>query len=77
MKAQLIFDLPEEQTEFAHACAGTDALLVIHDVLSEIRSFLKYESGYFKDYEPDQQTLEKVVDFIYMMKQERKLPELD
>lgn len=77
MKAVLKFKLPEDEDEFKHALAGTDSLLVIHDVLSEIRSFLKYGSGYFKDYEVDPLTLERVMDYIYMIKGEKKLPDLN
>jgi hypothetical protein len=74
MKAILEFNLPEEKHDHAYALAGTDALLVISDILSEIRTKLKYDSGEFKDC--DENTLEKVRDFIVYLKQDRNLPEL-
>jgi hypothetical protein len=74
MKATLTFNLPEEQHDHAYALAGTDALLVISDILNEIRTKLKYDSGEFKDC--DEKTLEIVRDFIVELKQDRNLPEL-
>lgn len=74
MKATLTFDLPEEAQDHKYALAGTDALIVISDILSEIRSALRYESGELKDCDAD--TLEKVSDLIYRLKQDRQLPEL-
>jgi hypothetical protein len=50
MKAQLIFDLPEEKPEHSCALAGTDALLLIEDLCNEIRSKLRYDSGEFKEF---------------------------
>jgi hypothetical protein len=50
MKATLEFNLPEEQAEHSYAVAGVDALLVIDDLLNEIRSKLKYDSGRFKEW---------------------------
>lgn len=76
MKAILEFNLPDDQDDHKYAIAGLDSLLVISDILDEIRSFLKYESGYFKDFDVDQNTLEKVQDYIIMMKEAKKLPEL-
>lgn len=76
MKATLEFNLPDDQDDHKYALAGLDSLLVISDILDEIRSFLKYESGYFKDFDVDQNTLEKVQDYIIMMKEAKKLPEL-
>lgn len=76
MKAVLKFNLPEEAQDHKYALAGVDALLLISDILNEIRSFLKYESGYFKDYDCDPNTLEKVREYIIMMRQEKQLPEL-
>ena len=74
MKAILEFSLPEDQHDHKYALAGTDALIVISDILSEIRSALKYESGELKDCDAD--TLFKVSDLIYRLKQDRQLPEL-
>jgi hypothetical protein len=75
VKAILEFSLPEEKSDHAYAVAGVDALLVISDILSECRSKLKYESGYFKDC--DDATIEKVRDFIVELKHHRSLPELE
>jgi hypothetical protein len=50
MKATLEFNLPEEEAEHSYALAGTDALLVIDDLLNEIRTKLKYDSGQFKEW---------------------------
>jgi len=50
MKAILEFDLPEEEPEHSYALAGLDALLVIEEILNEIRSFLKYEDGEFREF---------------------------
>lgn len=74
MKAIIEFQLPEEEAEHSYALAGTDALLAIDDVLNEIRSCLKYDSGQLKG--SDYDTLEKVRDFICDVRQARRLPEL-
>lgn len=76
MKAILEFNLPDDEDDHKYALAGLDSLFVISDILNEIRSFLKYESGYFKDFDVDHNTLEKVQDYIIMMKEAKKLPEL-
>lgn len=73
-KATLTYNLPEEENEHKYALAGVDALLVISDLMSEIRSKLKHDCGYFKDCDED--TLEKVREFIIELKQDRNLPEL-
>lgn len=72
MKATLEFNLPEEQTEHQNALLGASALVTIDDLLEEIRSKLKYRSGYFEDC--DDKTLEKVRSFVIELKQERLLP---
>lgn len=74
MKAILEFSLPEEQQDHKYALAGTDALIVISDILNEIRAKLKYDSGCFKDC--DDSTLEMVREYIVVLKQHRSLPEL-
>jgi hypothetical protein len=92
MKAQLIFNLPEDQHEHAYALAGVDALLVIHDLENEIRSKLRYDAGEFKEFYVDvynedgtikkkkvngcDDTLERVGEVLRQFKQERNLPEL-
>jgi len=50
MIATLQFNLPEEQYEHSYALAGADALIVIEDLLNEIRSYLKHECGEFRDF---------------------------
>ena len=74
MKAILEFNLPEDQHDHKYALAGTDALLVISDLLNEIRSKLKYDSGQFKDC--DEKTLEIVREYVVELKRDRELPEL-
>ncbi len=84
MKAKLEFNLPEEAPEHRYALAGTDALLLIEDVLNEIRSQLKHGSGYFgawkneegKECAADDDTLIRVREYICEMKRERGLPDL-
>ena len=74
MKAILEFDLPEDQHDHKYALASCDALICISDILNEIRSKLKYDSGLFKDC--DDKTLEIVRDYIVDLKHHRELPEL-
>lgn len=74
MKSTLSFDLPEEQQDLKYALAGCSALICISDILDEIRSKLKYDSGHFKDC--DDKTLEMVREFIVDLKNHRELPEL-
>jgi hypothetical protein len=74
MKAILEFTLPEDESDHKYALAGCNALIVISDILNEIRAKLKYDSGLFKDC--DDNTLEKVRDYIVDLKLHRELPEL-
>lgn len=53
MKATLEYQLPEEEHEHAYALAGVDALLAIDDLRNEIRSFLKYETGKFRQFDAE------------------------
>lgn len=76
MKAILEFNLPDEEHDHRYAISGLDALLTINSIEQEIRSFLKYDSGYFKSFDVDSHTLERVWDLITMLKKENKLPEL-
>ena len=85
MKAILEFDLPEEQTEHASALAGLDAILLIEEVLSEIRNKLKYGSGFFKEWKNaegqtvygDDETLERVRGMLVELKIQKRIPDLD
>jgi hypothetical protein len=92
MKAILEFSLPEEEPEHRYALAGTDALILIEDLCSEIRSKLRYDTGDFKDFRVeeynedgkseminatgDNKTLERVWNWIIEQKQIRQIPEL-
>jgi hypothetical protein len=59
MQAQLIFNLPEEEPEHRYALAGTDALLLIEDLCSEIRAKLRYETGEFQEFPAEEWDEEK------------------
>lgn len=74
MKATLTFDLPEEEAEHKYALAGLDALLLIDNLLNEIRAALKHDAGEFGKLDHD--TLEEVRTFIFDQKEARRLPEL-
>ena len=92
MKATLEFNLPEEQDDHAYALAGLDALLVIDDLLNEIRNKLKYDSGEFREWNQEiynddgeieekrmtacDYTLERVAEVLHQLKEKRNLPEL-
>lgn len=92
MKATIEFNLPEEQHEHAYALAGVDALLVIDDLLNEIRNKLKYGGGKFAEWDAEiwnddgsvskkridgcDYTLERVRDVLIEFKNDRNLPEL-
>jgi hypothetical protein len=84
MKATLEFNLPEEQSEHLYALKGVDALLVIEDLLNEIRSLLNHDGGSLSKWrdedgilvKPDYTTVEIVRDVLIELKQERQLPEL-
>ena len=84
MKAILEFDLPEEGPEHSYALAGTDALIVIDEILEEIRSKLKHDCGFFQSWINDEgkecfgdyETLEQVRRLIYDLKADKQLPEL-
>lgn len=45
MKAQLIFDLPEDQHDFDNAINGTKYAAAIFQAYTELRSILKHETG--------------------------------
>jgi len=84
MKATLEFNLPEEQNEHLYALKGVDALLVIDDLLNEIRSLLNHDGGLLSKWrdedgifvKPNYTTVEIVRDVLIELKQERQLPEL-
>ena len=53
MKAIIEFTLPEDEMDMKYAMAGIDALILIEDVINEIRSYIKHESGEFKKWTTD------------------------
>lgn len=82
MKAVLEFNLPEERSEHESALAGADALSAIDELLGEIRSSLKHDSGYFGKWRDsdgversaDDATLERVRELVLELKRDRRLP---
>jgi hypothetical protein len=84
MKATLEFTLPEERTEHICAVKGMDAILVIDDLLNEIRSFLKHGGGEFKQWRDEEgetrtgcdATLEKVRSYIWELRKDNEIPDL-
>jgi hypothetical protein len=53
MKATIEYNLPEDEMDMKYAMAGLDALLLIEDVINEIRSYLKHGAGEFKEWNAD------------------------
>jgi len=74
MKATLEYTLPEDQDELSYALKGMDSLLLIADLLSEIRSAIKYEGGAFTGIDDD--ALQKIREWIYEQKRERSIPDI-
>ena len=84
MKATLEFTLPEERCEHICAVKGMDTILILDDLLNEIRSFLKYGGGEFKEWRDDEgqtqkgceHTLEKVRAYIWELRKDNEIPDL-
>ena len=84
MKAIIEFNLPEEAEDHKYALAGVDALLLIDDLLNEIRSYMKHDCGDLKEYRDEDgkfhpcchDTLDHVRDWIWQEKNRRNLPAL-
>ena len=84
MKATLEFTLPDERTEHIAAVKGMDAILVIDELLNEIRSFLKYGGGEFREWRDEEgqtrtacpDTLEKVRSYIWQLRKDNEIPDL-
>ena len=84
MKATLEFTLPEERTEHIAAVKGMDAILVIDELLNEIRSFLKYGGGEFREWRDEEgqthtacpDTLEKVRSYLWELRKDNEIPDL-
>jgi hypothetical protein len=74
MKATIEFDIPEEKHDLEYALKGVDALILIDNLLNEIRSALRHQSGEFR--ELDDPTLEKIREWVAQEIEYRKLPEL-
>ena len=66
------------------AVKGLDTILLLDDLINEIRSFLKYDGGQFKSWRNEEgtectacsETLEKVRSMIWEMRQAREIPDL-
>lgn len=85
MKATLEFTLPEERTEHICAVKGMDTILILDELLNEIRSYLKHGSGEFKQWRDEEtgntvtgceHTLEKVRSFIWDLRRDNEIPDL-
>ena len=84
MKATLEFTLPEERTEHICAVKGMDAILIIDDLLNEIRSFVKHGGGEFREWRDEEghthsgceATLEKVRAYIWELRKDNEIPDL-
>ena len=84
MTATLTFELPQEAPEHMAAVKGVDTILLLDDLINEIRSFLKHDGGQFKSWRNDEgtectacpETLEKVRSMIWEMRQAREIPDL-
>jgi hypothetical protein len=84
VKATLEFTLPEERCEHICAVKGMDTILIIDDLLQEIRSFLKYGGGEFQSWRDEEgreckacpATLEKIRSFIWELRKDNEIPDL-
>ena len=84
MKATLEFTLPDERAEHICAVKGMDTILILDDLINEIRSFLKHGSGEFKQWRDEEgethtacdATLEKVRSYIWELRKDNEIPDL-
>ena len=85
MKATLEFTLPDERTEHIAAVKGMDTILILDDLLNEIRTFLKHGGGEFREWRDEEtgnlvtgcdHTLEKVRSFIWQLRKDNEIPDL-
>ena len=84
MKATLEFTLPEERCEHICAVKGMDVILILDDLLNEIRSYLKHGCGEFREWRDEEgqthtacdATLEKVRSFIWELRKDNEIPDL-
>jgi len=70
MKAILVFDLPDEETEYKMAIYGGDYLLILSRIQEQLRQFIKY--GHKFNSADD--ALEYMQKFIYDEIQFRDVP---
>jgi hypothetical protein len=85
MKATLEFTLPEERCEHICAVKGMDTILILDDLINEIRSYLKHGGGEFKQWRDEEtgntvtgceHTLEKVRSYIWELRKDNEIPDL-
>lgn len=85
MKAMLEFTLPEERCEHICAVKGMDTILILDDLINEIRAFLKHGGGEFKEWRDEEtgntvtgceHTLEKVRSYIWELRKDNEIPDL-
>ena len=76
MKGVLIYNLnnSDDADQFKYAQAGLNALCLLDDLDNELRNKTKYDGGIFADYDGD--TIEKVRQYLWELRNERRLPEL-
>ena len=84
MKATLQFNLPEERLEHICAVKGMDSILILDELINEIRSFLKHGAGEFGEWRDKggethtacAETLEKVRSYIWELRKDNEIPDL-
>ena len=85
MRATLSFTLPREATEHICAVKGMDTVLMLDELLNEIRSFLKHGAGEFREWRDEETgnvvtacdaTLEKVRSYIWELRRDNEIPDL-
>lgn len=69
MKAQLIFNLPEDHAEFMQAVHGSDAVHVLNEMSQLMRTVLKYEDHTPEVYE----VVEKLREQLFQLCAENKV----
>ena len=69
MKAKLIFNLPEDQTEFDFAIQGSNMYSALWDISQELRTLYKYEELDEKEWK----MVEKIRDKFYEILDENQI----
>lgn len=72
MKLTLEFD-ETERDEHEICCRAIDLLILLDDIDSELRSAIDHESGAFA--KCDSETIEKIRDWIWNERNDRRIPE--